>query len=93
MKLAKVQSVVLTHCVSQPEMQMLRMYLHDFEQEENNCFICKVVKDNKGLVLDIRLALEDYFFNEPESEGVWPLAEKLIGKREIDIKVLNVVTI
>lgn len=93
MKLAKVQSVVLTHCVSQPEMQMLRLYLHDFEQEENNCFICKVVKNNEGPVLDIRLALEDYFFNERESEGVWPIAEKLIGEKKIDLKVINIVTL
>lgn len=97
MKLAKVQSVVLTHCISQPDMPILRMYLEHFEQDDNNCFICKVVEvirgGNQKPVLDIRLALEDYLFNEPESEGVWPIAEKLIGERKIDLKVLNIVTL
>ena len=96
MKLAKVKSVVLDEALKSRKFQSLHMYIAGFggfERTSDGCFVSKIVRDcdNKP-VLDIRLALEDYFFNEAhEWNKLWDFAEKVIGKREVDLTVIKVV--
>lgn len=98
MKLAKVKSVVLDEALKSKKFQSLHMYIAGFggfERTSDGCFISKVVRDcdNKP-VLDIRLALEDYFFNEGhEYSALWEFAEKTLGKKEVDLTVVNIVTL
>lgn len=98
MKLAKVKSKVLDEALKTNEFPSLHMYIAGFggfERTSDGCFVSKVVKnsDNKA-VLDIRLALEDYFFNEyPEYDRLWEFAEKIIGKKKVDLAVINIVTL
>lgn len=98
MKLAKVKSVVLDKALQSDEFPSLFMYiagLGGFERTDDGCFISKIVKDcdNKP-VLDIKLALEDYFFNEyHEYPSLWKFAENLLGKQLVDLKVINIVTL
>ena len=98
MRLAKVKSVVLDKALKSGRFPSLHMYIAGFggfERTSDGCFVSRVVKDSDNkAVLDIRLALEDYFFNEPhEWNELWDFAEKAIGKREIDLTVINVVTL
>ena len=98
MRLAKVKSVVLDKALKSDRFPSLHMYIAGFggfERTSDGCFVSRVVKgsDNKA-VLDIRLALEDYFFNEAyEWNKLWDFAEKAIGKREVDLTVIKVVTL
>lgn len=98
MKLALVKSVVLSKALEDPnEFPALHMYIAGFggfERDENGNFITKIVDDCGEPTLDIRLALHDYLFNEyQEADKIWNLAEKVIGRKSIDIKVLKVVTL
>lgn len=98
MKLAKVKSVVLDEALKSRRFQSLHMYIAGFggfERTSDGCFISKVVKDSDNKpVLDIRLALEDYFFNEyHEYPALWEFAEKILGKKEVDLTVINIVTL
>lgn len=98
MRLAKVKSVVLDAALKSDRFPSLHMYIAGFggfERTSDGCFVSRVVKDSDNkAVLDIRLALEDYFFNEPhEWNKLWDFAEKAIGKREVDLTVVNIVTL
>lgn len=98
MKLAKVKSVVLDKALKSDRFPSLHMYIAGFggfERTSDGCFVSRVVKDSDNkAVLDIRLALEDYFFNEAhEWNKLWDFAENVIGKREVDLTVINVVTL
>lgn len=98
MKLALVKSVVLSKALEDPnEFSALHMYIAGFtgfERDENGNFLTKIVDFCGKPTLDIRLALEDYLFNEyQEADKIWDLAEKTIGKKTIDLKVLKVVTL
>lgn len=98
MKLAKVKSKVLDEALKTNEFPSLHMYIAGFagfERTSDGCFVSKVVKDSDNKpVLDIRLALEDYFFNEYyEYDKLWEFAEKVIGKKEVDLTVINIVTL
>ena len=96
MRLAKVKSVVLDAALKSDRFPSLYMYIAGFggfERTSDGCFVSRVVRDcdNKP-VLDIRLALGDYFFNEAhEWSKLWDFAEKVIGKREVDLTVIKVV--
>ena len=98
MRLAKVKSVVLDKALKSDMFPSLHMYIAGFggfERTSDGCFVSRIVKDSDNkAVLDIRLALEDYFFNEAhEWNKLWDFAENVIGKREIDLTVINVVTL
>ena len=99
MKIAKVKSKVLDEALKNyEEFPALHMYIAGFagyERTSDGCFVSKIVKDYDGKsVLEMRLSLEDYFFNEqPESNTLWAFASKIIGKKEIDLKVLNIVSL
>ena len=98
MRIAKVQSKVLNEALKTNEFPSLHMYIAGFggfERTSDGCFVSKVVKDSDNkAVLDIRLALEDYFFNEyHEYNKLWEFAEKIIGKKEVDLTVVNIVTL
>lgn len=99
MKLAKVKSVVLDGALKTNEFPSLHMYIAGFggfERTSDGCFVSKIVKDSDNKpVLDIRLALEDYFFNEEgqEAEKLWEFAENIVGKKFVDIKVINIVSL
>ncbi len=98
MKIAKVKSVVLDKALQSNKFPSLHMYIAGFagfERTDDGCFISKIVKDcdNKP-VLDIKLALEDYFFNEyHEYPNLWKFAKKLLGKEFVDLKVINIVSL
>lgn len=98
MRLAKVKSVVLDKALKSDNFPSLYMYIAGFggfERTSDGCFVSRVVKDSSNkAVLDIRLALGDYFFNEAhEWNKLWDFAEKTIGKREVDLTVVNIVTL
>ena len=98
MRLAKVKSVVLDAALKSDNFPSLHMYIAGFggfERTSDGCFISKIVKDSDNkAVLDIRLALEDYFFNEyHEYPALWEFAEKILGKKEVDLTVINIVTL
>ena len=98
MKLALVKSVVLSEALKDPdEFPALYMYIAGFcgfERDENGNFITKIVDYCGEPTLDIRLTLQDYLFNEyQEYNKLWALAEKLLGKKTIDLKVLKVATL
>lgn len=86
MKLAKIQSRVL-HTAKQ-KLPVLNMYLSIFKTEQD-CFITEI-RDN---TTQLRAVLEDYCFNEKESEKLWDIAKKLKGTRAIDLKVIKTVEI
>jgi len=98
MELAKVKSVVLDEALKTKKFPSLHMYIAGFggfERTSDGCFISKVVKDSDGSpILDIKLALQDYFFNEyHEYPNLWKFAENLLGKQLVDLKVMNIVTL
>lgn len=94
MKLAKLKSEVLNKALLSKKFPILSMYISDCCKRDNEGnFITEVVKyDNKPTV-SLKLSIEDYFFNEPESEGIWSLAEGIIGEKKIDMEVLKIVEI
>lgn len=98
MKIAKVQSKVLDEALKTKKFPSLHMYIAGFggfERTSDGCFVSKVVKDSDGSpILEIKLALQDYFFNEyHEYPNLWKFAEKLLGKQLVDLKVINIVTL
>ncbi len=98
MKIAKVKSKVLDEALKTKKFPSLHMYIagfSGFERTSDGCFISKVVEDSDGSpVLDIKLALEDYFFNEyHEYPNLWKFAKELLGKEFVDLKVINIVTL
>ena len=91
MRLAKVKSRVLTKALDSKKFWCLGMYVGDFKRE-GDCFISEVVIREGKPVLDLKLALFDYGFNEyQEMLKVYEMAEATIGKKEIDLHVLKVV--
>lgn len=96
MKIAKIKSVVLDKALQdRKNFWTLSVYLGEYNRTEDGCFISEIVKDTDGWTTNLRLSLEDYLFNEAgqEAEKLWELAEKLIGKKTIDFKCINIVTI
>lgn len=98
MKLAKVQSKVLDEALKTKRFPSLHMYIagfSGFERTDDGCFISKIVKDSDDSpILEIKLALQDYFFNEyHEYSSLWKFAENLLGKQLVDLKVINIVTL
>ena len=95
MKLAKVKSVVLDKALESRQFSSLHMYIAGFagfERTSDGCFVSEIVDDCGTPTLELKLALSDYFFNEGhEANKLWDFAEKTIGKKIVDIKVVNIV--
>ena len=93
MKYAKIRSKVLTEALKDhKKFGVLDMYLNTFHKE-GDCLISDVTEENGETRIGLKDAIFDYFFNERESKELWSLAEKLIGKRRIDMKIINVVVL
>jgi hypothetical protein len=93
---ARIQSKVLTTALNNEHIKdfgVLSMYLQWFDKD-GDCIISdyEITGENEGRI-GLKDALSDYFFNERESEGLWELAEKLLGKKIIDMKVIKIVSI
>lgn len=86
MKLAKIQSKVLY--AARQELPILNMYLSIFKTEKD-CFITEVQDKSTQL----RAVIDDYCFNEKESNKLWDIAEKIRGTRAVDLKVIKTVEI
>jgi len=99
MRIAKIKSVVLDKALQdRKNFWTLSVYLGEYRRTEDGCFITEVVKEYGATAKDpwttnLRLSLQDYFFNEERQEvdKLWNFAEKLIGKKTIDFKCINVV--
>lgn len=89
MKIYKIKSVVLDAALKTKEFGSLEMYLMYFGRTEDGCFISQW--NNRCDEVDLKSAIKDYCSNEQESEKIWDLAEKVIGKRKIDLNTINVV--
>ena len=97
MKLYKVRSVVLSTALQperRDEFSALRMYIDDFKRTEDGCFLTEINPSPYSNELLLRDALSDYLFNEyQEYPKLWELAEKLRGKKSIDLDVVKVIEI
>ena len=91
MTILKIQSKVLDKALQDREMFSLRMYLDSYQRTKDGCFVCRLVDDSGEPTPEIKLSLFDYTFNESESEKLWDIAEETIGKRTIDLKIINMV--
>ena len=95
MKLAKLSCPVISEALKDRKtFGMLSLYMEGFagyERTDDECFLSKIVPFEGKPTLNFKLSLEDYFFNEPESEELWKLAEKLTGKTDIKWTILKVV--
>lgn len=91
MKIAKVRSEVLKKALESREFFALGCYLSSFQRTPDGCFISAIVEFEGKPTLSIRLSIDDYCFNEKESEGIWILAQKVIGRSTIDLEVCTIV--
>lgn len=87
MKICKVHSKVLITALRSKEFGVLSMYLSGVKIDKDDTFVCEMVKDENKWIPDIKLSLQDYFFNESESKKLWSLAETLLGRKYIDLNV------
>ena len=62
------------------------MYLDSFTREGD-----EFITDYQGDEMGLKLCLQDYCFNEQESENLWKLAEEMRGAKKIDLKILKTV--
>ena len=90
MKIAKIKSIVLTEALRTRNFFALSCYLETFKQSEG-CFVT-TWNEQQGM-WDIRCAILDYTCNEMESEQLFNFAEKLIGRKTIDLKVVAETTL
>ena len=88
MKISRVKSQVLAKALDSKQFGVLAMYLGSFTHEGDE-FI-STYQDGE---LGIKLCLQDYCFNERESENLWKLAEEVRGAKKIDLKILKTVEI
>lgn len=96
MRIAKIKSEVLSKALQdRKSFWTLSVYLGEYNRTEDGCFVTEVVKDSDGWTTNLKLSLHDYLFNEggQEADKLWELAEKLIGKKTIDFRCINIVTI
>lgn len=87
MKICKVRSKVLITALRSKEYGVLSMYLGSVKIDKDDTFVCEMVKDENKWIPELKLSLQDYFFNESESEKLWSLAETLLGRKYIDLNV------
>jgi hypothetical protein len=85
MILLKVKSDVLSTALKNAEIRVLHLYLSSFERTEDGCFICREING----IPTIRPYLEDYTFNERESETLWKIAKQVVGKETIDLQTIS----
>lgn len=90
MKIAKIQSVVLSEALKTRQFFTLSCYLGNFMRNEG-CFISQWNEAQR--MWDIRCTLLDYISNEIESEQLFQLAEKLTGRKAIDLNIVAETTL
>lgn len=90
MEIAKIKSVVFSEALKTRQFFTLSCYLGNFMRNEG-CFISQW-NEQQGM-WDIRCAVLDYISNEVESEQLFQLAEKLIGRKAIDLNVVAETTL
>lgn len=90
MKIAKIQSQVLSEALRTRKFFALSCYLGNFTRNEG-CFVT-TWNEQQGM-WDIRCAILDYISNEMESEQLFDFAEELIGRKTIDLKVVAETTL
>lgn len=86
MILAKIQSKVLSK--ARKELPILNIYLSIFKTEKD-CFMTEVI----GKDTQLKAVIEDYCFNEKESKGLWNIAKRIKGTKEIDLKPIKIIEI
>ena len=92
MRIAKVYSKVLNKALDSGKFWNLHLYTTSFWKDEDGCFISKVVDFDGKPTLELKLALEDYFFNEYwEAQNLFDFANDTIGEKKVDLKCLKVV--
>lgn len=89
MKICKVHSKVLITALRSKEFGVLSMYLGGVKIDRDDTFVCEMVQDGNKWIPDLKLGLQDYFFNESESEKLWELSETILGKKFIDLNVVK----
>jgi hypothetical protein len=89
MRLARIQSVVLDKALQSKQFFALSCYLNSFGRTAEGQFISPF--NNRENMWDIKVCLMDYCANEYESVQLFEFAQKLIGKKSIDILVVNTV--
>lgn len=88
MKISRVKSQVLAKALDSKQFGVLAMYLDSFTRKGD-----EFITDYQGEDMGIKLCLQDYCFNERESENLWKLAEEMRGAKKIDLKILKTVEI
>ena len=87
----KIESKVLTEALKDKcTFGLLSMYVGEFQNEEGY-FIAPAHPECHHY---LRAALMDYFFNEGGSEEtnlLWQLAMKLLGKQTVDMRVIKAI--
>lgn len=89
MKICKVRSKVLITALRSKEFGVLSMYLGGVKIDRDDTFVCEMVQDENKWIPDLKLGLQDYFFNEPESKKLWELSETILGKKFVDLNVVK----
>ena len=86
MKISRVKSRVLAKALDSRKFGVLSMYLDSFTREGD-----EFITDYQGDEMGLKLCLFDYFCNEPESAGLWNIAEEILGHKTVDLKILKTV--
>ena len=89
MRLARIQSVVLDKALESKQFFALSCYLNSFGRTAEGQFISSF--NDRENMWNLRVCIMDYCANEPESLKLFEFAQKLIGKKSIDILVVNTV--
>lgn len=97
MKIAKVNCPIISEALKDRRtFSTLSCYIEGFggyKRTEDGCFLSEIVQYDNKPTLNLKLSLEDYFFNEEgrEAEKLWEFAEKLTGKKNIEWTIIKIV--
>jgi hypothetical protein len=80
---------VLITALRSKEFGVLSMYLGGVKIDKDDTFVCEMVQYENKCIPDLKLGLQDYFFNEPESKKLWELSLKLLGRKFVDLSVVK----
>lgn len=88
----KIKSVVLSEAAKDKSMWAFQSYfcgICGYKRTKDGCFISEAVLEDGKLIPNIKFTLCDYCLNEPESEKLWQIANKIFGSKIIDFKVIK----
>ena len=89
MRLARIQSTVLDKALQSKQFFALSCYLNSFTRTDKGQFISPF--NNSENMWNLKVCLMDYCANEVESEQLFEFAQQLLGRKSIDILVVNTV--